>query len=57
MADMDKQAQLVDALMYLVNGLVEGRYGKGDDIEPESFHDDLMEVVEDDIPRITGYGA
>jgi len=57
MADMDKQAQLVDALMYLVNGLVEGRYGKGDDIDPEAFHDDLMEVVEDDIPRITGYGA
>ena len=57
MPDMDKQSQLVDALMYLVNGLVEGRYGKGDDIDPEAFHDDLMEVVEDDIPRITGYGA
>ena len=51
-----KQVQLKQLLLDIYIRLTDGRYGRGDNIDAETLHDDLEEFIEDDFPQITGYG-
>jgi len=51
-----KQQQVKEALVYLAGKVVDGEFGTGNDLDGESLQEALEELVEDEIPRITGYG-
>ena len=57
MATKEKQIQLVELFQAWVDSIAAGYYGRGNDIDGVTLEQALTNMLENDVPAITGYGT